>query len=170
MTPPFSDDGLSKQTMSAAEVEDRSETGRGRAWDWLVALVALVGLVDASYLTAEHLSGNSVRCMIVSGCDEVLQSSYSTIAGGVPVAAVGALAYFAAFSLSTLAAYGYDGARRLLVPLVAVMFLATVWFVYLQAFVIRAYCVYCLLSAAVTTTLTLLVLGRRFLGGRKPLA
>jgi uncharacterized membrane protein len=156
--------------MSAAEVEDRTETGRGRAWDWLVALVALVGLVDASYLTAEHLSGNSVRCMIVSGCDEVLQSSYSTVAGGVPVAAVGALAYFAAFSLSTLAAYGYDGARRLLVPLVAVMFLATVWFVYLQAFVIRAYCVYCLLSAAVTTTLTLLVLGRRFLGGRKRLA
>ena len=156
--------------MSAAEIEDRSEAGRGRVWDWLVALVALVGLVDASYLTAEHLSGNSVRCMIVSGCDEVLQSSYSTIAGGVPVAAVGALAYFAAFSLSTLAAYGYDGARRLLVPLVAVMFLATLWFVYLQAFVIRAYCVYCLLSAAVTTTLTLLVLGRRFLGTRKRLA
>jgi uncharacterized membrane protein len=156
--------------MSAAEIEDGPVAGRGRVWDWLVALVALVGLADASYLTAEHLSGNSVRCMIVSGCDEVLQSSYSTVAGGVPVAAVGALAYFAAFSLSTLAAYGYEGARRLLVPLVAVMFLATVWFVYLQAFVIRAYCVYCLLSAAVTTTLTLLVLGRRFLGARKRLA
>jgi len=156
--------------MSAAEIQDGTEAGRGRVWDWLVALVALVGLVDASYLTAEHLSGNSVRCMIVSGCDEVLQSSYSTVAGGVPVAAVGALAYFAAFSLSTLAAYGYEGARRLLVPLVAVMFLATVWFVYLQAFVIRAYCVYCLLSAAVTTTLTLLVLGRRFVAGRKRLA
>jgi uncharacterized membrane protein len=156
--------------MSAAEIQEKPEAGRGRVWDWLVALVALVGLVDASYLTAEHLSGNSVRCMIVSGCDEVLQSSYSTVAGGVPVAAVGALAYFAAFSLSTLAAYGYDGARRLLVPLVAVMFLATLWFVYLQAFVIRAYCVYCLLSAAVTTTLTLLVLGRRFLGSHKRLA
>ena len=156
--------------MSAAEIQDGTEAGRGRVWDWLVALVALVGLVDASYLTAEHLSGNSVRCMIVSGCDEVLQSSYSTVAGGVPVAAVGALAYFAAFSLATFAAYGYEGARRLLVPLVAVMFLATVWFVYLQAFVIRAYCVYCLLSAAVTTTLTLLVLGRRFVAGRKRLA
>jgi len=156
--------------MSVAEIEGGPEAGRGRVWDWLTALVALVGLVDASYLTAEHLSGNSVRCMIVSGCDEVLQSSYSTVAGGVPVAAVGALAYFAAFSLATLAAYGYEGARRLLVPLVAVMFLATVWFVYLQAFVIRAYCVYCLLSAAVTTTLALLVLGRRFLGARKRLA
>ena len=156
--------------MSAAEIEGGPEAGRGRGWDWLVALVALVGLVDASYLTAEHLSGNSVRCMIVSGCDEVLQSSYSTVAGGVPVAAVGALAYFAAFSLSTLAAFGYDGARRLLAPLVALMFLATLWFLYLQAFVIRAFCVYCLLSAAVTTTLTLLVLGRHFLAGRKRLA
>src|SRR5215203_3759525 len=142
----------------------------GRGWDAAVALVALAGMADAAYLTVEHLSGNSVRCMIVSGCDEVLQSSYSTVAGGVPVAAVGALAYFAAFSLATLAAYGYDGARRLLVPLVAVMFLATLWFLYLQAFVIRAFCVYCLLSAAVTTTLTLLVLGRRFLGTRKRLA
>jgi uncharacterized membrane protein len=155
--------------MSTAEIE-QDAAGRGRAWDLVVAAVALVGLADASYLTAEHLSGNSVRCMIVSGCDEVLQSSYSTVAGGVPVAAVGALAYFAAFSLATLAAFGYDGARRLLAPLVALMFLATLWFLYLQAFVIKAFCVYCLLSAAVTTTLTLLVLGRRFLGARNRLS
>jgi uncharacterized membrane protein len=156
--------------MSATEIQERSEAGAGRAWDWLVALVALVGLADASYLTAEHLSGNSVRCMIVTGCDEVLQSRYSTVADGVPVAAVGALAYFAAFSLATLAAYGYDGARRLLAPLVAVMFLATLWFLYLQAFVIRAFCFYCLISAAVTTLLALLVFGRRLLLARKRLS
>lgn len=156
-------------SMSTADIKDGA-AGRGRVWDALVAVVALVGVFDALYLTVEHLSGNSVRCMIVTGCDEVLQSSYATVAAGVPVAAVGALAYFAAFSLATLAACGYDGARRLLAPLVAVMFLATLWFVYLQAFVIRAFCFYCLVSAAVTTTLTLLVLGRRFLGGRKRLA
>ena len=155
--------------MSTLEVE-QGGAARGRAWDIATAAVALAGLADASYLTAEHLAGNSVRCMIVTGCDEVLQSRYSTVWGSVPVAAVGALAYFAAFSLATLAAYGYDGARRLLVPLVAVMFLATLWFVYLQAFVIHAFCVYCLLSAAITTTLTLLVLGRRLLGARKRLA
>jgi uncharacterized membrane protein len=143
---------------------------RGRGWDWAAAAVAAVGLADASYLTAEHLSGNSVRCMIVSGCDTVLQSSYATVAGGVPVAAVGAVAYFAAFSLSTLAAFGYVGARKLLVPLVAVMFLATLWFVYLQAFVIEAFCFYCLVSACVTTALALLVLARLLLGGRNRLA
>ena len=146
------------------------EGGRGRAWDSVVALVALVGLADATYLTVEHLTGQSVRCMVVSGCDEVLQSSYATVAAGVPVAAVGALAYFTVFSLAILAAYGYEGARKLLAPLVAVMFLATLWFLYLQAFVIRAFCTYCLISATVTTVLTLLVLARRFLSSRQRLA
>ena len=146
------------------------EGAGGRGWDWALALVAILGLSDAVYLTVEHLSGQSVRCMVVSGCDEVLQSSYATVAAGVPVAAVGALAYFTVFSLATLAAFGYDGARRLLTPLVAVMFLATLWFRYLQAFVIKAFCTYCLISATVTTVLTLLVLARRFLGARNRLA
>jgi len=104
--------------------------------------------------------------MIVSGCDEVLQSRYATVAAGVPVAALGALAYFMVFSLAILAAFGYGGARRLLSPLVALMFLATLWFFYLQAFVIHAFCAYCLLSAAVTTTLALLVVAR-WLSGSK---
>ena len=146
------------------------EGAGGRGWDAAVALVALAGMADAAYLTVEHLAGNSVRCMVVSGCDEVLQSSYATVAGGVPVAAVGLAAYFAVFSLATLAAFGYDGARRLLTPLVAVMFLATLWFLYLQAFVIKAFCTYCLISAAVTTVLTLLVVARRFRSPRQRLA
>jgi uncharacterized membrane protein len=155
--------------MSTEAIQERTGN-RARVWDALTAFVALVGLLDATYLTVEHLSGNSVRCMIVTGCDEVLQSSYSTVAGAVPVAAVGALAYFTAFSLATLAAFGYRGARTLLMPLVAIMFLATLWFFYLQAFVIRAFCVYCLLSAAVTTTLTLLVVARHFVESKKRLA
>src|SRR2546423_15198872 len=111
--------------------------GKGGApvvwWDGVIAFVALVGLTDALYLTVEHLSGQGVRCMIVTGCDEVLQSSYATVAGGFPVAAVGALAHFTVFSLATLAAFGYAGARRLLAPLVLLMFFATLWFLYLQA-------------------------------------
>lgn len=151
--------------MSTAEIQEPA--GRGRLWDALAAVVSLVGVLDASYLTVEHLSGNSVRCMIVTGCDEVLQSSYATLPGGVPVAALGAVAYFTVFSLATLSVFGYDFARRLLAPLVALMFLATLWFLYLQAFVIRAFCVYCLLSAAVTTTLTLIVFIGRLVTRRR---
>jgi len=156
--------------MSVDSTRKGEARARGVWWDAAAALVALVGLTDALYLTVEHLSGQSVRCMIVTGCDEVLQSSYATVAGGFPVAAVGALAYFTVFSLATLAAFGYAGARRLLAPLVLLMFFATLWFFYLQAFRIHAFCAYCLLSAAVTTTLALLVLARRLLGPKNRLA
>lgn len=131
--------------------------GRARWPDWAAAALALVGLADSSYLTVEHLSGRSVRCMVVSGCDQVLMSPYAEVWGGLPLAALGALAYFAVFSLAVLAAFGYASARRLMAPLVALMFVFTLWLLYVQAFLIEAFCTYCLISAAVTTSLALLV-------------
>jgi uncharacterized membrane protein len=156
-------------TSAMVDTEGQRMSKGSAVLDALAALLSLVGLADAVYLTVEHMTGRSVRCTVISGCSEVLSSSYATI-GPVPLAALGALAYFTVFSLATLAAFGYGSARRLLAPLVALMFLATLWFLYLQAFVIRAFCVYCLLSAAVTTTLTLLVGARRLLNPNKRLA
>src|SRR3989442_9358996 len=84
------------------------------AWSYLIAaLLALAGLADAIYLTVEHLTGQSLRCTIISGCSEVLSSPYSHI-GSVPLAAIGAVAYFAVFSLATLAVFHYQFAATIL--------------------------------------------------------
>ena len=123
----------------------------------IAALLSLVGLVDALYLTIEHVTGQSVQCTIISGCSEVLSSSYAVVAG-IPLAAIGAAAYFSVFSLATLVAFGYQFAKNLLILLVAAMFLMSLWLVYLQAFVIREFCQYCLLSAAITTALLVVVI------------
>ena len=128
------------------------------AWPFLIAaLLSLIGLGDAIYLTVQDLTGQSLRCTIVSGCSEVLSSKYAHL-GSVPLASVGALAYFTVFSLAILATFGYRFARPLLTALVGIMFLMTLWLLYLQAFVIHHFCQYCLLSAAVTVTLTILIL------------
>jgi uncharacterized membrane protein len=124
------------------------------------AIVSLIGLADAIYLTVEHVTGQSVRCTIVAGCSEVLSSQYAVVAG-VPLAAIGAAAYFTVFSLATLAAFGYRVAGTLLTVVVLLMFLVSLWLIYLQAFVIHAFCQFCLLSAAVTTALTVLALFAR---------
>lgn len=131
------------------------------------SVLALVGLADSIYLTAEHLAGHSVKCIAVRGCDEVLSSPYATLPGGVPLAALGALAYFIAFSLSTLAVFGYNSAQRWLRIVAALMLAMTLWLLYLQAFVLQAYCTYCLLSAALTLSLTALVFGQRLLGSNR---
>jgi uncharacterized membrane protein len=128
------------------------------AWLYLLmALLALIGLGDAIYLTVQDLTGASLRCTIVSGCSEVLSSRYAHF-GSVPLASIGAAAYFAVFSLAILAAFGYKFARPLLTLMVALMFLMTLWLLYLQALVIHHFCQYCLLSAAVTITLTVLAM------------
>jgi uncharacterized membrane protein len=123
----------------------------------VAALLSLVGLADALYLTIEHVTGQSVRCTILAGCSAVLSSPYALVAG-IPLAAIGAAAYFSVFSLATLAAFGYRSAGKILMVLVILMFLVSLWLIYLQAFVIREFCQYCLLSALITTALLIIAL------------
>jgi uncharacterized membrane protein len=125
------------------------------------AILSLVGLADAIYLTVEHMAGRAVQCTITTGCNEVLTSGYAAIAG-VPLAAIGAFAYFAVFSLAILAIYGNQTARTLLFYLVALMFAFTIWLFFVQAFVLHAFCQFCLLSGAVTLLLALIVTADRF--------
>ena len=119
----------------------------------IAAVIALAGLADATFLAVKHLTGESLACGESFGCSEVLGSAYASFRG-IPLAAVGALAYFTAFSAATLAAFGYVRARTVLAVVVVGMFLVSLWLLYLQAFVLHAFCRYCLLSAAFTFALT----------------
>lgn len=125
------------------------------------ACVSLIGLGDAIYLSVLHFSGATARCTVLTGCSEVLGSSYASV-GGVPVALIGTASYFTVFTLAVLAAFGYPRAATLLVPLVGVMVVVSLGLIFLQAFVINHFCEFCLLSACVTFTLAVLVvLARR---------
>jgi len=128
---------------------------------YLAALLALVGLADSVYLTVTHLTGENVVCVASSGCSEVLSSSYASV-GNIPLGAFGALGYFTAFSLATLAAFGYAWARSFLAVVVAGMLATTLWLLYVQAFVLHAFCDFCLLSAGLTFTLAAIVTAGHF--------
>lgn len=131
----------------------------------LAALLSLVGLADSIYLTVTHLTGENVTCVASSGCSEVLSSAYASV-GKIPLGAFGALAYFLAFSLATLAAFGYPRARIFLAVVIAGMLATTLWLLYVQAFVLHAFCDFCLLSAGLTFSLSALV-AAGYLTGRK---
>jgi uncharacterized membrane protein len=115
----------------------------------IVAIVAVVGLADATYLTVQALTGETLSCGGSPDCFRVLGSSYSKL-GGMPVAILGALAYFTVFTFATFAAFGYPRAPKFLALIAGAMFLTTLWLLYVQAFLLHAYCRYCLFSAAIT--------------------
>lgn len=132
----------------------------------VAAVVALGGVADAVYLTVKHFTGEAVPCSIVEGCEQVLTSSYAEIFG-VPLAAFGALAYFTAFSLAILAAFGNRRMWTLFGVQVGLMAIFTAWLVYLQAFVIEAFCQFCLISAAITLVLLAIFLVSKFSRARR---
>jgi uncharacterized membrane protein len=131
----------------------------------LAALLSLGGLADSIYLTVTHLTGEDVTCLASSGCSEVLSSAYASV-GPIPLGAFGALGYFVAFSLATLAAFSYPRAQLLLTLVVAGMLLTTLWLLYVQAFVLHAFCDFCLLSAAFTLSLSAIVAASYFVERR----
>lgn len=123
----------------------------------VAALIALLGVAETTYLTALHLSGANVVCVASSGCSEVLHSSWASIRG-VPLAAIGGLAYFSAFSAALLAAFGSRRAGKFLALIVGAMFLATLGLLFVQARILHTFCDYCLLSAALVFLLAGLVI------------
>ena len=131
----------------------------------LAAIVALVGLTDAIYLTVHHYTAEPVPCSIINGCEQVLTSSYAEFYG-VPTAAFGAVAYLTAFLLALLTAFGNRRAWDFFGAIVVVMAVFTGWLIYLQAYVIEAFCQFCLLSAATTFTLLVIYLISKFIYSR----
>jgi|SRR5436305_11110265 len=123
------------------------------------ALVALIGLTEATYLTVIFLSGETAVCGQSPDCFKVLGSSYAKI-GGFPVSGLGALAYFSVFTFAIFAAFDYGRARRFFSWTVLAMFAVTLWLLFVQAFRLHAFCRYCLFSAALVFLLTGLVVAR----------
>lgn len=129
------------------------------------AVVALVGLADSIYLTVHHYTAEPVPCSLLEGCEQVLTSPYAEIVD-IPLAGFGAAAYFVAFSLALLAAFGDRRTWAVFGIQTILMSAFTAWLIYVQAALIGAFCQFCLLSAVTTFTLYSLYLISVFLKPR----
>lgn len=118
--------------------------------------MSFLGFLDATYLTIEHYRGVIPPCGILEGCEEVTTSSYSQVLG-IPVALGGSIFYFVIFILSILK---FEQENNKFLKYAALLtpfgFLSSLWFLYLQLFVIKAICIYCMFSLLTSTTLFVL--------------
>ena len=115
----------------------------------VLLLLATFGALDTAYLSFSHLFGSDA-CAAGSGCGEVTASPHSS-AFGIPLSVYG-LGLYLAIWVTAWRGLREDerGDAIRVVSLLAVLGnLPTLYLLYLQAFVIRAWCPFCLLSAAV---------------------
>jgi uncharacterized membrane protein len=116
-----------------------------------VALLALLGLLLSGYLTLHALGMTGpLACGGSGSCEKVQASRWAYIAG-VPVAALGVLGYLGilAAALAGLQERWQDGATpaRWMVVLSGAGVLFTLYLSALEAFVIHAWCRWCIGSA-----------------------
>ncbi len=114
-----------------------------------ILLLAFLGLADSVYLTQSETNGSPLLCDInsLTGCNIVAQSPYSQFLG-IPLAEYGLLFYVVLFVIAALElAVLHHLVRRVMQGLAMAGFLMSAYFVAIQLFVIKALCIYCLLSA-----------------------
>lgn len=135
----------------------RPVTARLSGWLALLAVVvALAGVAVSGYLVVENLRGETGICVGVHGCATVQNSRYGEWFG-MPVSVLGFALY--AF-LGAAAVAWHSDLRGYRAELALAGFLGAFagllmsgYFTYLEAFVLDAWCSYCIASALLMTAL-----------------
>jgi uncharacterized membrane protein len=127
-------------------------------WDWLwpaVPILALFGMAVAGYLAYIETQAVAAICGPVGDCNTVQTSSYAKLFG-IPIGVIGVVAYAAMLAVWVWGRARDHGLPRwLLLAMTAFGVASSIYLTYLEIFVIRAVCMWCLTSAAIMTALLL---------------
>jgi len=128
----------------------------------LLLVIAVLGLAVSGYLLFAYQTTGPMVCLSEHGCEAVRASRFAVIFG-LPVPLYGVLYYFGLGVLAAL--WNPAEARRLRLPLRAVTgagVAGSMWLTYLEAFVIKAWCSWCVISAVLAVMAFLLVWGKLY--------
>ena len=120
----------------------------------IILFLAVIGLLISIYLSYSEIVGIPPKCTLLTGCEIVQESVYSHIFG-VPVAFFGVLFYIFLISM-TFIRLRFEFKKILAKVLLFITFLGflfSIYLTYIELYIIFAICVYCVLSAIVSTLL-----------------
>jgi uncharacterized membrane protein len=143
--------------MASQELNTAME--RTRLW-WLATATGVVGLAVSGYLTWIKLTGSLAVCAGIGDCETVNSSRFAEV-GGIPIALIGVLGYLAILFILYLLVRKpawRDILRLTLFGFTLTGTLYSLYLTYLEIFVLRAICPYCVISALAMISLFLIAL------------
>ena len=116
----------------------------------VVIVLGLVGTAVSAYVWYKQVTSGPVLCL-GDGCAKVIRSPYGKLLG-IPNGALG-VGYFTAAALVPLLAGRVPALWSVLLVASGVALVLYAYLTYLQMAVLRAWCVWCLSSAALTAAI-----------------
>ena len=127
-----------------------------KIWSRLLLAFSFLGFIDSAYLSISHFQNRIPPCT-TDGCEIVLSSRFAAI-GGIPLALFGVGFYMLVFFLVLIGENLPAGRQaRWLKPIISIGFAFSIILFLLQAFVLHAFCLYCLGSLGTSTLLFIFV-------------
>lgn len=122
----------------------------------LLIFFSLVGVCISAYLAYIYIFSLPLPCGS-TGCDTVRSSKYAKILS-VPVPVYGIAFYLSITLVSIGGLINIQKAKKVILLLSSIGFLMSVYFTFLEIFVIKAICNWCVVSAIVATIIFVLSL------------
>ena len=111
-------------------------------------ILGFLGFLVSTYLTILHYKNIIPSCSITGGCDTVLTSKYSML-GPIPIALTGSLFFLAVIVVALLLLTNYKKTYiQTFYLLSAAGFLVSLVLIFTQAYLLHAFCEYCLTCEA----------------------
>jgi len=135
-----------------------------RSPDWLIPLLAVIGIGVAGYLSYVEINQVEAVCGPVGNCNTVQQSEYATLFGILPIGILGVMGYLVVIILWLAKLLDLPSFTRILnlalfgITLFGLLF--SIYLTFLEPFVIGATCIWCLSSAVIMTLLFILAAGK----------
>lgn len=133
-------------------------------WDGrLIPALAVAGLAVALYLTYVETTNTQAVCGPVGNCNEVQASPFARLFGVLPVGLLGAVGYVAILVTWAAGRFGTGVWSRLapfaILGMTSFGVLFSIYLTYLELFIIRAVCIWCVTSAVIMAALLALSVG-----------
>lgn len=119
----------------------------------LAIILTIIGLLVSIYMTIFKLTNNENMCIGSHGCSIVNSSRYSEV-NGIPVAVIGAVGYAAILAVLFLErrpGFFQQNGTLLFFGLSVTGFLFTLYLIFVEVALIKAYCPFCITSQIVMT-------------------
>lgn len=124
----------------------------------IVIALAIFGLLVSVYMTVYSFTANDNMCIGSKDCSIVNASRYSKI-NGIPVALIGVAGYAALIGLHWLERrndFFEANGSMIFFGISLVGFLFTLWLVYVEVALIKAFCPFCIASQVTMTIIFIL--------------
>ena len=152
---------MRSETRKGLEINTMSTNDKLR---WASIVVAVIGIIDALYLSYVKIAHQEVYCGGSGACDTVNNSPYAEFSG-IPIAYLGLGAYIIILILLLLESRGDFWANyspMIVFGMTLAGMLYSIYLTYIELAVLHAICPYCVVSAIAITVLFILSLVRLF--------